>query len=107
MNLRDKILSAKDSNLAKVSVPEWECDIHVKSWSGLERVKVQSLTKSDELLARVVALSACDEAGVRLFKDEDVAALQEKNGAVLERVALAALQHNGIGKEAIAEAKNS
>jgi hypothetical protein len=91
----------------KVSVPEWDAEIHVKSWSGSERVKVQSLQKSDELLARVVALSACDEAGVRLFSDEDVNALQEKNGAVLERVALAALQHNGIGKEAIAEAKNS
>ncbi len=57
-------------------------------------------------VAQVVALSACDEDGALLFRDKkDVAALLDKNGEVLEKIALKACEFNGISKSDD-EAKN-
>ena len=56
-----------------------------------------SATSEDRgrLLALVAMLSLVDERGQRLFSDEDMPALTEKNFRALERIATAAMRWNG------------
>lgn len=63
---------------------------------------------SENLNAFMVYLCACDESGTRIFTEKDVVALQDKNGAVVERIIAAAMSLNkmDITPVALAE-KNS
>jgi hypothetical protein len=109
MNLRDQILSANDCVLKPFPVPEWNVDVCLKTWTCAERAAVQAIHKSEgaDWIAQVVALTLCDPVGNKIFSHDDVKALADKNGAVLERIALEALSHNGIGTNAVDDAKNA
>jgi len=104
MNLKDHILAAQDCPLAEVKVKEWDCSVYLRTWSGRERSLVSDLPRDDNFLARVLCLSLVDQDGKPLFDQGELDKLNSKSGAVLEKLALEALRHNGIGREA--EAKN-
>lgn len=58
--------------------------------------------------ARLVALSVVDEAGQRVFTDDEVDLLGAKSGAALDRVFAAAQELNGLsGADVEALTKNS
>ena len=106
MGLREQILAVRDVRLEKLDVPEWETEVHLKSWSGLERSRALAVfgKMDDTSVAKVVAMSVCDADGATVFTDKDFGELAKKNGEVLERIALAACKHNGINK--VEQAKN-
>lgn len=106
MNLREMILAADDKRLVAVDAPEWGCTLYLRAWSGADRAKVQHLDRDSDLMAKVFILSVCDSWGERLFKDEDLADVLDKDGVAIERIALLALDHNGITKGKADEAKN-
>ena len=111
MTLRDQILAAKDFRIDKVSVPEWNCDVFVRTMSGTQRSEYEQSVYKDgkpqtkhffsELLCRCL----CDEQGNLIFTSSDVADLSNKSAPVLARLAEAAAKINRVDNEAQTEAK--
>jgi len=100
MNIKEHILFTNDRPTKEVDVPEWGVTVHVRTWSARERMQVSNWKAEPDLDARIVALSVVDENYDTVFNTDDVPALQGKSGLVIERLALAAIEHNGIGQEA-------
>lgn len=99
MNLKEHILHTNDRPTKAVDVPEWGVQVFVKTWSARERMQVSGWKVEPDLDARIVALSVVDENNNNIFTNEDVPALQGKSGLVIERIALAAIEHNAVGQE--------
>lgn len=109
MNLRETILAADDRKPVKLPVPEWGCDIFLKPLNGHERSRIVRAASSNDstLYGLAVVLSACDEQGNKLFTEQDIPALNEKSGAVLDRVATVIVKANGLHPGAEDDAKNA
>jgi hypothetical protein len=102
-----------------VEVPEWGGVVHVRSITAAERGQIEAAAASFKenkgkgdfakmFTQRFAVLSLCDEKGNRLFKDEDITALAQKNAAVISRIAEVAQRLSGFGKKDIEELeKNS
>lgn len=114
---RDAILSASDSKVEPLAVPEWGGTVYIRTITGGERDGVEyALSKDpatgryrqDNFRAYFAMLVLCDESGSRLFKLQDIPALAKKNGAALERVVEAALKLNRFSEDDVEEmTKNS
>jgi hypothetical protein len=90
VNIKDQILQCNDRRSKPVETPEWPCArVYVRTLSHAERRKLFATQEKepDLYLARLAALVACDEAGSRIFNDEDAPVLAGKSGAVLDRIA--------------------
>ena len=116
MDLRDKILAANDIAAKQLSIPEWGgVVIEVRAMNGLQRAKVISnaLDKdgnvdTQNMYPDLLIASCYDpETGKPLFAEADRAALNQKNGAVLERIAQVAMNLAGITKTAIEDAEKN
>lgn len=112
--MRDLILNARDFKLEAVEVPEWGCTVHVRSMKAADRARVAAWSadaKTAEATAllpcRLLCLCLCDGEGVRLLGDDDAVALAERDGAVIERLALLAMKLNGLTADAVAAAKKN
>ncbi len=93
---RDEILAAQDIQTEMVDIPDWGGWLRIKTLTGKERDAMEMANfmaqRTNDLAAntvnvraRLVARSAVDENGVRLFSDADAIALGEKSGAALDR----------------------
>lgn len=93
----DEILNADDRQINKVSVPEWDGHVYVRSLESAERDKWEAqqvemrkgklVPRLATVRASLVALAACDEKGGRLFTDAAaVQRLGKKNAAAMSRV---------------------
>ena len=115
----EQILAADDLPRVRVDVPEWapagtdpkESYVFVRRMNGEELDEYEEIIRqhSDEnfnlvsrsgLRAVVVALTACDESGRRLFSIEQVKALESKSGEILQRIFSPAAELNGLTKGA-------
>lgn len=112
MGMLDKaaILAADDLPRETVAVPEWGGEVCVRTMTGTERDAFESglLAKEgrmENVRARLVSLTLCDEQGERLFDDAEVATLGKKSARALDRVFAVAQRLNGIGTEAAEAAK--
>jgi hypothetical protein len=103
MTKRDQILGTQDLKRATVDVPEWGCAVVVRALTYQERARYfrrraalpvagDAPTAGDYheaegiLGALAVALAALDDDGVRLFTDDDVAALEQRDPEALLRL---------------------
>lgn len=117
---REQILQAQDRSYKDVKCPEWGGSVRIQSLSGAERDAFEEailgqknrdgsrevVTKN--LRAKLVAMSAVDKDGNRLFSMDDVMVLGEKNAAPLDRLFSAAQKLSGISKDDVDElTKNS
>jgi len=117
MLTRDQILSADDLKRETVAVPEWGGDVLIRTMTGTERdafeASLQGGGKSGKIntaniRARLVSLTAVDEAGGRLFADSDMATLGGKSAAALDRCSAVAMRLNGMSAKDVEElGKNS
>lgn len=108
--LRDKILSADDIAKVEERVPEWGVTVHLQTISAGERARLSRLVDhegkvSDDYYARVVVCGARDADGEPVFEESDIPTLNDKNGAVVSRLANKIMSLNRIGEdvEALAE----
>ena len=119
LNKQD-ILQARDVVTEMLEVPEWGGAIYVRSISAAERGLIEegaarfkeSKGKNDTFArtftVKMVSMSVCDENGQRLFEDKDIALLQQKNAAVISRIAEVAQRLSGFSKQDLEELeKNS
>lgn len=108
---RDAILAADDLTTERVDVPEWGGTVLVRALplaeQGLFEANASEDKSSAEVMARMVALCACDAAGNQLFSLEDVEALGRKAKEPMMRVAQAAIRINSYTESDIEDlAKN-
>jgi hypothetical protein len=111
---RDEILNAEDRATEVVEVPEWGGSVTIRALSGTERDRFEtesvsygrtnqgglqiSGVQTNNVRARLVALSVIDADGKRMFSDKDVLALGDKSAAALNRVFEAAQQLSRISQ---------
>lgn len=111
---RDQILGAQDQDFEEVPVPEWGGSVRVRGLSGVERDKYEDslrtmhkgnvVPKLANARARLVAWSAVDDEGKRIFHgDNDVLLLGAKSASALDRVFAVASRLSGISKEDVEE----
>lgn len=103
---RDAILSAEDLRREPVRVPEWGGVVWVRTLTGEERDRWETMAfisedgkvraNEDNIRARLVALSACDENGDLLFTVEDIEALGRKSATAINRLFDAASRVNAV-----------
>ncbi|MBP7638094.1 MAG: hypothetical protein KBA18_09495 [Kiritimatiellae bacterium] len=111
----EQILGAADTKVALENVPEWGADgqIGIRTLTGTERNDLMEQAARDERAnktdaaarKRLLGLCLCDADGKRLFTDDQVGALMQKNGTVLDRLFRAAVKHNCLdaaSREALA-----
>jgi len=114
---REAILNADDLKTLDIEVPEWNGVVRVQALRGVDRdLFEQSLVNVDDededgnvktkvnmlgMRARLVALGAVDENGVRLFSEEDAEKLGYKSAAALERVCDGVMSLSGMNKSEV------
>jgi hypothetical protein len=106
---RDQILEAKDIATETVAVPEWGGEVQVRGMSGLERDQYEASLMQmrgnnpqwnfANARARLVARTAIDENGQRLFTDDDVRLLAKKSAVALQRVYDVATRLSGLSPQ--------
>ncbi len=90
----ESILKADDTGKPeRVDVPEWGGYVHVRVMSGVERDRWEHTASKGmakvsllNLRASLVAYTACDESGKRLFTDNQASNLGIKSAVALDRV---------------------
>lgn len=107
------ILGLDDIVKETVSVPEWKCEVLVKSISAAERdefeqqivemrqagKKAQVSFNRTNIRARLVVKAVVNEQGERVFSDAQSDALGQKNAAAIDRIYAVASRLAGISKE--------
>lgn len=101
---KEAILGVDDLPREQVHVPEWGGDVFVRTMTGVDRDAFEASLigqerRMENVRARLVALTLCDENAKRLFDDQDVSALGAKSARALDRVFTVAQRLNGIGAE--------
>lgn len=115
MNTRESILTSNDRKTQKVETPEWTCGhVYVRSLSAAERrnlsatnAKANAAGNGQIVPGIVAAFIISDEAGNRIFTDDDAAALAEKNTHVLDRISEAYGKLNGLDPKDIRESEKN
>lgn len=101
MGLREKILGADDIRRESVDVPEWGVTVTVQTFTAAEMVAVGEVSERLEdasFNVVLVMLGARDDAGQRIFTEDDVPALSGKASDPVGRVAAAIKRVSAIGQ---------
>ena len=116
MDLRKKILAAQDIKNEQVYIPEWDVTIEVRTMTGTQRAQViktavdeKGNINTDSIYPELLIATCFDpNTSKPIFTEKDKTALNNKSGAVLERLGQIAMTLSGLTKESIEEAeKNS
>lgn len=123
-SLADQILEANDVETKLYNVPEWGVKLELRSPTGEERgalvssfldLEQSAATGSPQMRdlktmypSLVIACAYDPETGERVFEHTPgtIAALNGKNGAVLERVAMACMPLAGLSADEVEEGKD-
>jgi len=105
---RDAILAAIDRERIEVEVPEWGGSVFIDSISALEFADVAKLISDErpdlEVMGALLAKCLVNADGERLFDDEGVADLLDKNAHIVIRLGNLALEHNRVTDDAMDDA---
>ena len=110
-----QILAADDLPKEVVTVPEWGGEVFVRMLTGTERDRFEASLQGEKgkidltnVRARFCSLTMVDDAGKRLFADNEVMGLGQKSAKALDRVFGASQKLNGLTDADVEElAKNS
>lgn len=110
---KQAILTAQDTPVAELEVPEWGGWVRIKTLTAQERDALESeivqrngrdiRTNTRNIRARVVALACVDEKGAPLFGLADIEALGQKSAKALDRVFGRASELAGMRPEDVEE----
>lgn len=105
----EQILAADDIKVEAVEVPEWGGTVRVRGLNGKERDDYEAkiierkgkkvITNLKNARALLVAMTAIDESGNRIFKESQVETLGLKSASALNRVYDVAAQLSGFTEE--------
>ena len=104
---RKSIFKAVDLDVKEVAVPEWGGEVCVRGLTARERdlceASIGASANLDNLRARLVVLSVCDDKGERIFRDSDAIELGKKNAQVVNRLFDIARSMSGMSDEDVSE----
>ena len=112
---KEQILQADDLKRETVDIPEWNGEVLLRELRGRERDafeegsmdKQRNVTMTN-MRARLVALSAIDEEGDRLFTSKEAKELGDKSATALNRLFEVCCRLSGITSDDVdALEKNS
>lgn len=112
-SIRDRIASVAAYDSKIVEVPEWGVAVEIRSMSLAARnglfASVDGNLDMQMLYPHIVALCTYDpESGERVFGDDDIEFLNTRPAAVIDRIAIPALELCGMTEAAVDdEAKKS
>lgn len=110
MGLAEEILSLDDRKVVEVEVPEWggrKLRLMEMSAADRDAYEISNLEARQQkqprrnIRARLVALCLVDDAGKRVFSDEQVEALGAKSAKVLDRLFWKARELNVLDEEQV------
>lgn len=110
---RAEILKSNDLPTREVHVPEWNGTVRIRSLTARDRDEIDTALYTaqkegrpapENIRALYVAACVVDESGTRIFNDEDVMALGQKNGTAIDRIYTAIMELNKLKPEDIEEA---
>ena len=100
---KEQILQADDLKTERVEVPEWGGEVLLRELRGRERdafeegsMDKQRNISMSNMRARLVAISAIDEQGERLFTSKEAAQLGDKSATALNRLFEVCCRLSGI-----------
>jgi len=102
MLTKEQIMNVNDTVIEKVSVPEWNGDVHVRSMTCADREVLSQQIEADKktgkscVQVRIAIISTCDKDGNRIFSDADAKVLSERSNSALQRIVAAANKINGF-----------
>jgi len=101
---RKSILAADDVRKEKIAVPEWGGDVFLRVLTGTDRDRFEESYSEQKMKAfriRFLLLAVCDEAGQRLFGDDEGDVLGKKSSVVINRLFEAGWKLNAFTQEAV------
>jgi hypothetical protein len=110
---REAILAASDLEREEVPVDEWEpgATVWVRSLTGLElNIYHQALARNGaetNTFAGFLIFCIVDEAGERLFGDDDAELLGRKSAVMLSRLWIAAQRVNPLASASVEKARKN
>jgi len=100
---KEQILQADDLKQEAVNTPEWGGEVLLRELRGRERdafeegsMDKQRNVSMANIRARLVAMSAIDDQGERLFTNKEAAQLGDKSATALNRLFEACCRLSGI-----------
>jgi hypothetical protein len=99
---RKAILEKVDRVYKNVHIPIWNDDVRLQSMSAEEQLKFHdkvTTMKEMDVAMHLVVMSCVDEAGNKLFTENDVTALKEKNASAIALICEEAQKLNDMSKE--------
>lgn len=110
---KSEILKAFDFKFEDVEVPAWGGTVRIRSMNGKERdeffvvMAADGVTgKGNAIAAALLVATIIDESGAPVFTAADMDALQMRDADAIQTPAKVAMRLNGLGLQAIEEAKN-
>ena len=107
----EQILKSDDlGDLEKVECPEWGGSIYVKIMDGASRDRWELMTSkamnapnTANVRASLVAATACDKEGKRIFTNNQIALIGNKSAIALDRIYAVAKRINKLEDDDIEE----
>ena len=109
MLTKDAILAADDLPMEWMDAPEWGGGFYLRLMSGRERdafevdCTVDGEVTKENIRAKLIVRTACDDKRNRIFNNADADDLGEKSGAVLGRAWKISATLNGISDDDVEE----
>jgi len=111
---REEILAKVTLKTEKILVEEWGGDVLISEMSGFSRDSwEQAISEKDgsgrlvSPRSKLVLFTVVDEAGNRIFKDDDIQAIGKLSAAALEKVCAVSMRLNALDAGAVAESKKN
>ncbi len=112
MGLKEQIKAASVRKPLKVHVKEWGFDVYVRVMSVGERdawelawidIRSKGMEKFYNFRAFYLVRTLCDEHGVRIWKDDEMAEVADLDGAVMGELFDIAQKHNKLTEADVVE----
>lgn len=110
----EQIFGAPDLKMEPMEVPEWDGSINIRVVSGKQRdIIVEEAQRSlksgkeDKVKAKVIHFAVCDDEGKPVFSLDQVPALMDKNGVVIDRIIAKAMEINGLDEKSEKDAEEN
>lgn len=111
---RDIILAADDIDSEVIEVPEWGVKMAIRGMDGTTRAAMVKKFMSNDAESDIdnlypsLLIACCFDAetGEQLFTEEHKTAINQKNGVVVERIAMACMRIAGLSKDSVEEGKD-